>query len=222
MVTKIRLFANHRLHGGHQPASEWTLERVIEMALDKGIMSLEEVAATGGWSVSTVRDKKLVMDFRHAVFSVGGPERMTDACLRVVAKHAKLRDFVDAPESMCGFFNDIRRMKMSADDSEPYIEEFFNINRSKGSVFSQFRTKLAEFHEDEDVTCRLADPARRGGTMTAEGRLIKQLKALQTVASDILNKKEAVGGFDRFYHRITGIRKTIQQIERMNKKKRKP
>lgn len=221
MVAKIRVFANYRLQGGYQESSEWTLERAIELLVDGNVMSLEEVADVGGWSLSAVRDKKQVIDFRNAVCGVGGPERMTDSIMRIVAKHATRDDFASAPVALGHFFNDIARMRLSAAEAEPYVEQFFNVARAKAHLFSQFQTKLAEFREDEDVAARLADPTRRCyQPMTPEGRLMKSLKAALTTAERVLDSNDGVLGTDECFQLIGRIRKTVQQIDRMNRRKK--
>ena len=222
MVAKIRVFANYRLQGGYQESSEWTLERGIEILVNGGMMSLEEVADVGGWSLSAVREKKQIIDFRHAVCGVGGPERMTDSILKVVAKHATRDDFASAPVALGHFFNDIARMRLSASEAEPYVEQFFNVARAKANLFSQFATKLSEFRGDEDVAARLADPTRRCyQPMTPDGRLLKALKAALTTAEKVLDTSDGVDSTDECFQLIGRLRKTVQQIARMNTRRKR-
>jgi hypothetical protein len=219
MVAKIRVFANYRLQGGYQESAEWTLERAIELLVNGGVMSLEEVADIGGWSASAVRDKKQVIDFRQAVCGVGGPERMTDSILRIVAQHATRDDFASAPVALGHFFNDIARMRLSAAEAEPYIEQFFNVARAKARLFSQFETKLSEFRGDEDVAARLADPTRRCyQPMTPDGRLLKALRAALTTAERVLATSDGVVGTDECFQVIGKLRKTVQQIDKMSRR----
>jgi hypothetical protein len=218
MAKRIRVFANYRLHGGYQESAEWTLEHAVTLLLGAGEMTLEEVADLGGWTQSVVRDKKQVVDFRHAIHGVGGPERLTDSIVRVIAKHAAREDFAAAPAPLAGFFNNIQRMQLSAAEAEPYVEQFFSVARSKGKLFDQFSAKLTTFRADEDVAARLADPTRkRYQPMTAEGRVLRALKAALTTAQRVLDSGEPIHDMAEYFQTVGQIRKILQQIERISK-----
>lgn len=144
---------------------------------------------------------------------------MTDSVLRIVAQHATRDDFASAPVALGHFFNDISRMRLSAAEAEPYIEQFFNVARAKAHLFSQFETKLSEFRGDEDVAARLADPTRRCyQPMTPDGRLLKALRAALTTAERVLATSDGVVGTDECFQVIGKLRKTVQQIDKMSRR----
>lgn len=220
MVQKLRVFANYRLQGGYQESSEWTLEKAIESLVSDGVMNIEEVAEMGGWTLTTVRDKKQIMDYGAAVRGVGGPEKLPDSILRVASKHATRADFAAAPTSLGGFFEDIGQARFSAAEAEPYIEEFFAIARNKGGLFAQFAAKLEEFRKDEEVATRLADPTRRRyQPMTAEGRLLKSLKATRTTAKRIRDTRESIPYMDEYFQVLEQIRTMLTKIQSNSRKR---
>lgn len=220
MVKKIRVFSNYRLQGGYQESSEWTLKQAVVLLINGNVMSIEEAAELGGWSPAAVRDKKQVVDFGDAVRGVGGPEKLPDSVLRVLAKHATRDDFASAPVSIAGFANDIQRIRFSASEAEPYIEQFFSVARTKGKLFDQFSVKLKEFRGDDEIVGRLADPNRRRyQPMTAEGRVLKALKGTLTTAKGVLDKQEPIYEMAEYFQVVNQIRTTLQQIERISKKR---
>lgn len=218
IVRKIRMFANYRLQGGYQESSEWTLERAV-ILLVNGEITTEEIAELGGWAPSVVRDKKEVVDFRQAIAGVGGPERLPDSVVRLVSKHAAREDFAAAQAPLAGFFNDIQRMQLSAAEADQHIEQFFSVSRSKGKLFDQFSNRLTTFRADDEVAARLADPRRRRyQPMTAEGRVLRALKAALTTAQRVLNSGEPIHDMAEYFQVVSQTKKVLQQIERVSRK----
>ena len=220
MVLQIRVLSNYRLQGGYQESSEWTLSQAIMQLGDDGSLSLEEIAAAGGWAASTVRDKKQCMDTGFAIRSIGGPEKLPDSILRIISKHAERADYAVAWTPVADFCNDVKRMKMSADEAEPYIEQFFSVSRNKGDLYRQFSKNLEEFHEDDDIATRLADPNRRRyQPMTSEGRLLKSLKAALTTAENVRDSRESIPYIEEYFQFVGKIRKVIQEIQSRGKRR---
>ncbi len=218
MAAKIRVFSNYRLQGGYQESAEWTLEQAIVLLVNKGVLNIEEVAGFGGWSPATVRDKAQIIGLRQSIVGVGGPDRVPDSILRLVSKHAHRGDFAAAPECLADFFNDVKRMRLSAAEAEPHIEEFFSLARSKGKLHGQFKQKLDDFHNDEEVRTRLADPTRLTyQPMTPDGRLVKALKAALTTSERIRDAKEKITELPACFQIAGQTRKVLQQIERMRR-----
>jgi len=220
MVNKLRIFANYRLQGGHQESAEWTLGQAISYLTSNGDATLEDIAEIGGWPLSVVRDKKQCMDCGFAIRSIGGPDKLPDSILRIVSKHAEQNDYHAARAPLADFLNDVKTMKMSADEAGPYIEQFFCVARTKCDVFKQFKTNLEEFRRDSDIACRLEDPARRRyQPMTAEGRLLKSLKATLTTAERVRDGKEKIAFVEEYFQVLSRIHKTLKQIESFGRKK---
>jgi hypothetical protein len=219
MVRKIRVFANYRLQGGHQESAEWTLSQAIAMLLNDGAISAEEVAEMGGWGVSVVREKKQLMDLGFRIRQIGGPEKLTDSILKIVSANSEQIDFDKAAKPLAEFFNAVKTMRLSADESEPYIEEVFSVARSRGSIHEQFSDKLAEFLNDDDIATRMADPSRRRyQPMTAEGRLMKALKGAETTAAKVLQEREKIPYVDEYLQILTRIKKTLLEIQNNSKR----
>lgn len=222
MVKKIRVFANYRLQGGFGESSEWTLEKAIIELINSDSMSIEEVAEFGGWPPATVRDKKQSIDFGNLVRDVGGPDKLPDSMLRSVGKHSAREDFSSAPVPIAGFLNDVKRMRLSAAEAEPYLETFFSVSRSKGKLFDQFNRKLTEFRDDDEVAGRLADPSRRRyQPMSSEGKLLKVLKGALTTASNVLDSGDIVCDMAEYFQTVGKIKKVLSQIERISKNKKR-
>lgn len=220
MASKIRVFSNYRLQGGYQESAEWTLSRAIEVLVGGGAMSLEEVADIGGWSLATVRDKKQNMDYGDAIRNIGGPAKLPDSIVRIVAKNAPRSDFADASKPLCEFFSAIKKMRLSAEEAEPHIEGFFAVPRHKGKLFSQFTEKLAEFHKDEEVATRLADPTRRRyQPITPEGRLMRSLKSSLTTARRIQDKGDKIPYVAEYFQVLSQTHKVLRQIETQSRRK---
>lgn len=220
MAKRIRVFANYRLQGGYQESAEWTLERAITLLVATGQMSVEECADFGGWSISQVRDKAQVVDFRLSIQGVGGPERLPDSIVRLVAKHAAKEDFAAAPVAIAKFTNAVQRMRLSADEADPYIEQFFAVARSKPKLFEQFQDKWAAFSDEDGVQARLADPTRtRYQPMTAEGRVLKSLRASLTTTQRVLDAGESICDMAEYFHVVNQIRTALQQIDQLSRKK---
>ena len=178
LVKKIRVFANLRLQGGHQETAEWTLNRAVELLIGDGDMTALEVAEAGGWAPSVVREKKVVMECARRLASAGGPENLPDSIVRLIARSSQVKDFKEAPGAIAAVAGDLKKMRMSAADAEPYVEDFFNVKRNGGKLFKAFDKKLKEFREDEYVASRLADPARiRHQAMAPDAKLIKALRS---------------------------------------------
>lgn len=220
MARRIRVFANYRLQGGYQESAEWTLERAITLLVATSQMSIEECAEFGGWSISQVRDKAQVVDFRLAIQGVGGPERLPDSIVRLIAKQASKEDFSSAPTSIGRFTNAIQRMRLSAEEAEPYIDQFFSVARSRGKLFDQFEEKWSDFCEEDGVQARLADPSRsRYQPMTAEGRVLKSLRSALTTTQRVLDSGESIYDMAEYFQVVNQIRTALQQIERLSRRR---
>lgn len=221
MVKKIRVFANYRLQGGYQESAEWTLERAVFLLVGEGRMSVEEVAEMGGWTVSSVRDKKECMDWGFRIRTIGGPEKFPDSVIRVIAKSAQLEDLEAAAAPVAEFLIDVKRMRLSAEEATPYVEEFFSVVRRKGKLHEQFAEKLEEFHADDEVTIRLADPARRRyQPMTAESRLLRALKAALTTAERVQSGGDRIPFMAEYFQVLGRIEKVLKQIESSSRKQK--
>jgi hypothetical protein len=220
MVKKIRCFANIRLQGGYQDSNEWTLERIVVLLVIPGIMTVEEAAEHGGWTIAAVRNKKQAIELRQAIRNAGGPERLPDNLMHVVAKHAEMRDFKTAPSIIAQFFTDVQKAKFTAEEAEPHIADFFRVSRGRKKVFEQFKRRLDEFRGKEDVASRLVDPSKkRRQSMTPEGKLIRALKAALGTAEALVESRERVPDMTEAYQIVNKIRGTLKQLENLSRKR---
>jgi hypothetical protein len=218
MAHAIRVVANKRLQGGHQESNEWSLEQAIVELVLTGEKTAEELANWGAWPVGQVRDKTEAIEFRNLVEGAGGPERMTDSVLKVIAKHASRSDFVAAPAPIARFTNAVKRMKLSTEDAMPYIEEFFNVPRDKGKLFEKFENNWHRFLESEGVEARLNDPDRHHySPMTPEGKLNKTIRATLTTAEKLRDDHEKIPHMAEYFQLLNKIRAAMQQIEKYSK-----
>ena len=222
IVKKIRVFANYRLQGGYQESAEWTLSQAIRLLVNESGMSIEDVAEIGGWPLATVRDKKECLDCSDTIRNIGGPEKLPDSIVRLISKNSEGTDFTSASQPVADFCNDIKRVRMAADEAEPYIEEFFSVARTKARLYEQFSAKLEEFRSDEEIETRLADPARRRyQPMTGEGRMMKSLRAALTTVERVRDSREAIPFVNEYFQIVGQIRKALQEIDTRGRKGRK-
>ena len=213
MVQKIRVFANYRIQGGFQEASEWTLERAVTLLVDKGIMTPEEVAKWGGWKVATVRDKWQVCQYRRAIAGVGGPERVTDKMARLYAQHAELKDFAAAPDIVAKLANTLHQAQLTATEAEPYVATAFNLPRSRSGLYSKLAHNVEGVINDRELAGRLRDPRNKHyQPTTAPARLLRSLKGVVGVIEKIDNVAE-LGEFDEYFHWLGRIEKGLKRLQ---------
>jgi hypothetical protein len=220
LAQKIKIFANLRLQGGYQDPADWTMGNAVSRLVNEGLATCQEVADMGGWSVSTVRDKKAVMDLQMLVTSVGGPTKMAESTLRIIGKHSVDSDFNNAPVAIAGFCNDIQKMKLSTQAAEGHIAQFFGINRKKGKIFDQFSKKLKEFRADEEVSARLINPTRsRHRAMSAEGSMLRALKSALTSTIKVIEKEEPISDMPEFFQIWNKVKTNLHKIEKYSRRK---
>ena len=220
MVKKIRVFANYRIQGNHCETAEWTLGRVVELLVNTGVMTIEEASTVGGWTISQVRDKKHLMDYGEAIQAIGGPEHVPDVILRLIAKNTTIDDMDAASQPIACFINDIRKMRLTAAEADPYIEQFFLVQASKGKLYTQYQKKLKEFRDDDDVKDRLADPSRhRRQAMSAEMKIRKALRSAITTCTSILEAGDTVPNMEEFFTLNNAVARLMTQIQAMSRKK---
>lgn len=216
---KIRVMSNKCLQGGHQESSEWSLAQAVRLLINDSLVSPEEVAELGGWTLAQVQDKQKCMNTMTKISSIGGPEQLPDTMLRIVAANAQANDFAVASQPIAVFFNELRRTKLKTEDAEPYIAEFFTVARTKGKIHDQFVKKLAEFREDEDIAMLLANPGIRiRAPMTPEGKLAKALKSTLSVVENVLSSGTKIPAMEEYFHMLGQIKKVMQQIEQFSKR----
>ncbi len=214
----IRVFANYRLQGGYQESAEWTLARAIEMLVFTKQMSMEECASYGGWTTTQVRSKATALTYKAAIEGIGGPVELADTLLHVIARNAQLSDFTAAPAAVAKFLASTQQMKMSTEEAAPYVEKFFDVPRSKRNLYQQFDNKLAEFLKRDGIATRLADPTRtRYQSQSAEGRVLKSLRATLTVCTKARDSREPINEMAEYFQVVNQIKTTLQQIEKASK-----
>lgn len=226
MLQKIRIFANKALQGGHQESAEWTMAQAINRLVNvhdehgHELMTIDEVAELGGWTPAAVRRKQGCMGLGTKIRGIGGPEQLPDTLLAVVLQHADPADFDVARKPVAAFLNDVKKAKLNTDDATPYIEQFFNVARSKGNLHDAFTAKLEEFRADDETVLRLTDPSkRRHKAISGDTRLMKSLKSSLTIAEDIFQKGERVLGMAEYYQKLSQTRKVLEKIEKASKRR---
>lgn len=188
LVKKIRVYANIRLQGGFSETPEWTLTQAIEQLVFCDLATIEEVADLGGWSRSYARCKLETVRTNMYVVATGGPE-LPDTVLRTVAGVSELNDFDKASEPIAAFLHHINDMKLSGEDAEPFVRDFFDVRRARcrTALHDQFAGKLKEFQSHPDIEPFLNSPLKaRSAAMTPQGKLLRNLRASKTTAEAML------------------------------------
>jgi len=194
---KIRVMANHLL-SGHPESNEWNRRRAIEVLINDGGMSIDEVARLGGWKRKDVEQDKTYIDFGFAIRCIGGPQVMTKGVVMALADHAKLDDFRVAPKPIAEFCDDLKRGRFSNGESVPFVKAFFDVNRAaRKTLHDQFTKRLETFRDDPEVQIRLSgrSPQRRKDDI----RLRAAMKAAKTVTDDLVQVGATIVYLDEFY-----------------------
>ena len=194
-AVKIRVLANHLL-AGHPEANEWNRRQAIQMLVIEGGLSIEEVARAGGWNVKDVQEDKTFLDWQWALKHIGVEEPPCKSILLAIDKHGRLDDLRVAPEPIRDFCKDLKRGKFSNGDAEPYIKDFFVVDRkNRKRLHDQFTKHLDKFHQQSDVVARLEGrgPNRRSGDIKLRGAMktvLTMVEALETSGEEIAYMEE--------------------------------
>jgi hypothetical protein len=206
----IRVMANHRLQGGHQEDSQWTIKQAVALlVLDKG-MSIKEVASFGGWTPAQVEQEVKFQQWSFAIRAIGGPHEMTKGVVLVIAKHGKMEDLQKALKPVAAFCEDLKRGRFSNGDAEPFVREFFNVDRKKGKLHDQFTQKLEDFRDHDEVRTRLE--GRRATKLRPEINLRRAVRTLVTVTEEMMRAKVKIAYPDEFYQGLNQARANIQRL----------
>ncbi len=221
LAQAIRIIANQRLQGSYQESEAFTMQRAIDVLIAEVGWSVEQVAALGGWKPAKVAEKKLLSDWKFAIRKIGGPEKITDGCVKAIASQAKLHDFHAAHEPIADFLNDLVRAKFTNGDSEPYINDFFaNVGRKK-NLHDIYKDRLEGFREDDEVAARLANPkARRYSPTNGGNKISRSLKSALTAIENVRDSGERIVYVDEFMHTLRKIERVLKEIQEAGKVKR--
>ena len=219
LATQIRVLANHLL-AGHPESAEWTRKQAVQLLILEGGMSIEEVARLGGWRTKDVEEDKLCMDLGFAIRCIGGPEKLPKGVLLKMAEHAKMDDFRAAPKPVADFCNDLKKGKFSNGDSEPFIKQFFSVNRaSRKNLHEQFAKRLGDFRKDAEVAARLdgRSPQKRKGDI----KLRSAMKSVVTITEELISAGSDILYVDEFFHLWNRVESNLKCLRDMKKKSAK-
>jgi len=217
IAMQIRVFANIALQGGHQDPSEWSLDQAIKLLVLPGDMSPQDCATMGGWTLAQVKSKITIIDYQQAIEAAGGPAKMRECVVKVIADYANKSDFQAAPGSIAKFTHALNDGQFTAEEAPEHIESFFKVNRGRGKVFDQFEDNLRTFLKAE--AARIADPARaRTQAKTAEGKLQSALKAAKTATEKVAKSGEAVYNMAEFFQYANDIMTNLRRIQKQSRR----
>jgi hypothetical protein len=218
----IRVMSNRCLLGGMQESEEWTMANAIGWLVDTGEATIEDVARWGGWTVPVLKDKQAVLHCGFRIRQIGGPEKFSDALVRVFNKYAQVQDFKAAPQPLAAFFGDVKTLRWKPEDVDIYAEEFFSVQRTKGRLHEQFAGKLKEWRADPDVKRNLENPGRKSRTpLTDDVKVLKGLRSLKSIVNAIARRGTKLPmPMDEHFHLYASIGKSLKQVESNSRKKR--
>jgi len=210
LATQIRVLSNHLL-AGHPEASDWNRKRAIQMLVLDGGMSIDEVARLGGWKRRDVEEDKICLDFGFAIRCIGGPEQMPKGVLLKMSEHAKVDDFRVASEPIKEFCNDLKKARFNNGESEPYIREFFGVNRAnRKTIYDQFAKRLEKFREEDEVKMRLNGRAPQ--KLRDDIKLRSAMKAVVTITNDLISAGSTISYLDEFHHLWNHVDSNLKRL----------
>lgn len=208
-ITAIRVLANARLQGCPEPA-EWTRRRAVEVLVIKRGMSVQEVARLGGWKVDDIARIAACCEWQTAIDGIGGPS-LPDTVLRHISNVTTIDDVIECPDVSVKFLDTLKRCRFSGDDSSSYIEAFF-APASKTKRYKAYKRRLEEFLESPEVDVRFK--GRRGGAIPKDIVLLKELKAVNTTLSDIVDSDLKLPFIDEFFKLLKSIDGKLRSIKK--------
>ena len=209
-ASKIRVLANHLL-AGHPEPTDWTRQKAVEVLIIEGGMSVEELMYLGGWTRDAIEKDKTYLDWSAPLVHIGGPDNLAKGLILNIAKHAKMDDLRVAPKPIAQFCRDLKKAKLTNGESEPFIKDFFTVNRKdRKGIFDQFEEKLADFHDNEEVSTRLE--GRVNGRQKPDIKLRRSMRAVATVIDELLASDEMIPYMDEYYQLWNQIDGKLKQL----------
>jgi hypothetical protein len=213
-LTAIRILANARLQGRAEPV-EWTRRQAVKVLVVGRGMSETEVAQLGGWRLADVDRIAAAIRWSETLISIGCPEGLPDSLCSVIAKYADPVLVRKCSQPVAKFIRTIRLAKLSADDAEPYVEEFFSeVPSSK--AFETYGRRLEDIESDPEIQVRVK--GRKTNSISNETKLGRALRTANTVMLEILDKGESVTYPDEFFRILKQLHETMHEITPLRKK----
>lgn len=215
---KIRVLANHIL-AGHPEPTEWSRKRAIQMLVIEGGMSMEEVARLGGWTLKSVQDDKLHMDYNSAIIHVGGPSDLGKGIVLKIAEAAKLDDFRLAAEPVAAFCRDLKEGRFTNGESEPFIRAFFKVPRKdRGAVHDIFVENLEDFRSHPEIEARLQ--GRRNSRLAPDVKLRKAFRVCLTIISEMVDDGAYIPYVEEYHQIWSQVDEKIKQLAKTRRKQK--
>lgn len=212
MLAAIRVLANARLQGRAEPL-EWTRRRAVEvLVVDRGL-TCAEVANMGGWKAADIRRIADAIELQNRITSIGGPD-LPDSLLAELKPHLQGNILVQASEPIAGFLNTLKQARVSADDAEPYIADFFAPLAKSANPFKTFTSRLKHVHDDPEIRSRIT--GRQSTALPRDVVLLRELKSADTVLDTILSNGDRVANVDEFFRVIDRITQKLRKLAPKN------
>ncbi len=208
LLTAISLLANTRLQGRAEPP-EWTRRRAVEVLVIERHMTIGEVAAMGGWRKIDIQQLADTLGWLSAVKEIGGPE-LPDTVLEVLAEHVTKADLRAAPEPTAKFLSMLKTVRLSAEDAEPYVEEFFRPIAKAGKRHEVLRERFEQFKASPEMQIRLL--GRKGPGMAPDVNLRRVMKTVLGVLDDIQKSGAPLLFVDEFFQMAKDINQKLHTL----------
>lgn len=199
VTSAIRVLSNARLQGRAEPA-EWTRRKAVEVLVVGRGLSVEEVSRMGGWKKVEVAAIAKALDWSYKVQAIGGPV-LSDKMLGAVARCTTQTVLEKTPEPIADFLRVLQKAKFSADDAEPYIEDFFKTVTKRSRAHAVFTERFNLFESDPEVAARVK--GRRSPGLSLDVNLRRAMKTCITVLEEIAASGEELVYIDEFF-KISG------------------
>lgn len=208
VITSIKILANARMQGRAEPI-EWTRRKAVYELVVKRGLSAKEVSQMGGWRVADVERIATSIQVAERIVGIGGPENVSDALCSVINHHSNAAAFELAPQPIAEFVNTLKQAKLSANDAEPYIEEFFKPITKSRKAFETYSERLRHIRDDPEVTTRLRG---RKYELKNDVNLRRTLRSALTIAEELRDTGEMVSYVDEFFSLTKRIQKVLHDL----------
>lgn len=212
----IAVLANARLQGRAE-SLEWTKRMAVQELVLCQRMSCEEVGKLGGWRPSELNAIKDSLERQNVVFEIGGP-KLADTMLERVFNVTSREEMLKAIDPCVSFLEAVKQSKLSADDAEPYIEDFFSHVSKPSKLRDVLNARLEAFKSCPEIEARIK--GRKGNGLPTDIVLRRSLKSAISAVDKIATDPNGIVYIDEFLGLVGQIREKLLGISKSHAKRK--
>jgi hypothetical protein len=215
VVLSIRMLANTRLQG-HAEKPEWTRRRAVEQLVVSAGLSVQEVAAMGGWRVNDVAAIANNIRLSETIKEIGGPDDLSDVMLAAISDSVEDCDITKASKPISKFLHLLQSSRMSAEDAQPYLDLFFAPVAKESRSFEKYTERLKTIEDMPEIQARVN--GRRGVHLSGDVNLRRSLRASLGILEGIVESGEDLVYVDEFFGIVTQLQEKLHRISKRHQK----